>query len=41
MRTGIEGFQRERELYLELVREYLEVMSFLQSSIMYVKRSDS
>lgn len=25
LRTGIEGFQRERELYLELVRQYLEV----------------
>lgn len=25
LRTGIEGFQRERELYLELVRDYLEV----------------
>lgn len=25
LRKGIEGFQRERELYLELVQEFLEV----------------
>lgn len=25
LRKGIESFQRERELYLELVKEYLEV----------------
>lgn len=25
LRKGIEGFQRERELYLELVQNYLEV----------------
>lgn len=25
LQKGIEGFRRERELYLELVQEYLEV----------------
>ena len=25
LRKGIEGFRRERELYLELVQEYVEV----------------
>ena len=29
LRKGIEGFQRERELYLELVHAYLEVSTLL------------
>ena len=33
LRTGIEGFQRERELYLDLVRQYLEVCYFTSTGL--------